>query len=364
MALCRHRNEEIVRQHKLKAVFPIALIATMLAMMGCASAATPIPPTSTPAPVSTNTPVPTETPVPTRRPPFTCPTPATGDGPPFTSLPAIEEGPALAQALARLPASYRDQGLWFADYSGAIDLAGAPDPSSLDEFLALSEAAGQKYLAATRDLIFPSSMLQRAKQYAREWNEAFGFDWFAASLMVSTGFPSSDPFGATYLELKSGTADIRQHLLDLGYQECAAAVGVYYAIRHDREQGLSDPVARMASSTMNRVALGDSWMVSAPDTDKAVSFLEVAAGGATLRDDPAISSLALALGDPLSAAFLTREMALEPEGHIEPVPAVRQPKPKDWGSLHQWEAIGIGYGIYREPTLVGLLPFLPRSNRR
>jgi hypothetical protein len=372
MDLCVRPTSEGFR-HCHPCVFVlITLITSGFAILGCTGTSTPeatatVPPTEaaptstpvptdTPIPRPTNTPTaaPTDAPAPTAtltppptRAPFTCPDPAAGDEPPFTTLPETEEGPVLAQVLSRLPTSYRDEGVWLADYGGAVELAGAPNPNSVEELLALSETESEEHLAATQGLIFPSNMLQRARQYFEEWHDAFGFDFLAASRMVSTGFDHGSPFGTTYLELKFDTEGIRQHLLDLGYQECAAAGGLYYAIRHDREQDIDDPVGRIASSTMNRVVLGDSWMATDPDTDDVVSFLDVAAGASTLMDEPPFASLAAELGDPLSGALLTRELALlEMERPIiDPDPPVRLPKPKHWGPLHQWEYLGTGFGI-------------------
>lgn len=288
----------------------------------------------------------TPTPRPTRE-PFACPTPATGDERPFTTLPEPEGRPVLARVLSRLPASFRDQGIWFADYQGAIELVGAPNPSSVEELLVLSDAEREEYLAARQGLIFRSDMLQRSSQYSEAWNDAFGFDSPAASRMVSAGSDPSSPFGTTYLELKFDTADIRQHLLDRGYQECVEAGGIYYAIRHDREQDIRDPVGRIASSTMNRLVLGNSWMVASPDTAPVVSFLEVAAGADVLLDDPAIASVAPELDNSLSAAFLTRELALPEEDSqvIDSEPPVGRPKPEHWGQLHHWEYLGAGFGV-------------------
>lgn len=213
--------------------------------------------------------------------------------------------------------------------------------------MALSETDSKAFLGATRGLVVPSNMLQRSRQEYEKWSDAFGFDFLAASRLVSTGFDEGNPFGTTYAELKFDTADIRQHLLDLGYQQCVAAGGVYYAIRHDREQDLHDPVARIASSTMNRVVLGDSWMATSPDTDPVVAFLDVAAGADTLLDEPAIASMAAELGDPLSAVFLTRELALLEldSPTVKPDPPVRLPKPEHWGQTHTWEYLAAGFGI-------------------
>jgi hypothetical protein len=151
-----------------------------------------------------------------------------------------------------------------------------------------------------------------------------------------------------YLEGTFDAPTIQQRLLDLGYHEESASGRTYYAFREDLGQPdpQDDPTVRAASSLMNQVFLGDGVLVTSPSTGPMEKVLAALAGEASsLAGDPVISNLASALGDPLSAAFLTRQMALEPEGDIIPTPAVRHAKPEGWGSLHQWEAVGIGYGI-------------------
>ena len=142
-----------------------------------------------------------------------------------------------------------------------------------------------------------------------------------------------------YFEGAFDAPTIQQRLLVLGYAEESAGSNAYYAIR-------GDPTVRAASSLMNRVFVSDGTLVASPSTGPMVEVLAAATSGVpSLADDPVISSLAASLGDPLSAAFLARQMVLEPEGHMEPVPAVRRDKPEDWGNLHQWEVVGMGYGI-------------------
>ena len=61
----------------------------------------------------------------------------------------------------------------------------------------------------------------------------------------------------------------------------------------------------------------------------------------SLADDAAFYEIAASLRNPLSAVLMTRATVLQPDSARVPL----YDKPENWGDLHQWEAIGIGYGI-------------------
>ena len=95
---------------------------------------------------------------------------------------------------------------------------------------------------------------------------------------------------------------------------------------------------------MNRVYVSDTALIASPATEYVTSMLATWANESpSLADDDAFSSLALALGDPLSAGLLTREVVLNPRGG-SPVNLLQLEKPADWGTLHEWSEIGAGYG--------------------
>jgi hypothetical protein len=74
-----------------------------------------------------------------------------------------------------------------------------------------------------------------------------------------------------------------------------------------------------------------------------------------LGNDAAFRSLALSLGGPLSTALLTRSAVLEPKAAKPP----RYEKPDEWGDLHRWEALGMGYGISEGVPWMALSLFYP-----
>ena len=63
----------------------------------------------------------------------------------------------------------------------------------------------------------------------------------------------------------------------------------------------------------------------------------------SLAEDYAISSIALALDDPLSAGLFTRDAIMDPEIGLAAGFAQFE-KPAEWGTLHEWSDMGAGYG--------------------
>lgn len=95
---------------------------------------------------------------------------------------------------------------------------------------------------------------------------------------------------------------------------------------------------------MNRVYVSDTALIASPATEYVTDILATWANESqSLADDAAFSSIALALGDPLSAGLLTRESVLNPEGGAA-VDLSQFEKPDEWGTLHDWSDMGTGYG--------------------
>jgi len=95
---------------------------------------------------------------------------------------------------------------------------------------------------------------------------------------------------------------------------------------------------------MNRVVLAEETIAyaGAQLVDLIATIPGVAQEDApSLGDDPAFYEIGETLRNPLSAALLTRSMVLGPDAARPP----RYDKPEEWGVLHRWEALGIGYGI-------------------
>ena len=280
---------------------------------------------------------------------------------PMGTVSGVDLSFRLLEILAKLPQSFKEEGVWFADYFQARELAGAPQPVSLTEFLALSEEEREAYLAAKRGLVLGPGLLLSIGGEIREWDQSLGFTNFSVAVAVNTGemSPWFAPGEAAYMTLEYDQAKLRQGLLDLGYVEGSANGVTYYdAPRSTAEATRSNPLSFTAYNSMKRVVLGDGTLATGgvrvidlvPDIQRA-SQGEIP----NLGNDAAFRSLALSLGGPLSAALLTRSTVLEPEAAEPP----RYEKPDKWGDLHQWEALGMGYGISEGVPWMAISLFYP-----
>lgn len=246
----------------------------------------------------------------------------------------------LLRVLERTPASLKDPGMVFGDLGRALDLAGAP---SLQECENADEQGQEACIEAVRGVAATSGTLLKSTSESARWQQAFGFSRYDATLVVSTA--TDVLFGSTvepsYLEGRFDESAIRQKLLEQGYAENQFVGYTYYAKWDDYWVGLNDPLSRLTLGTMNRVYVGDGVLVTAPATAHVEAFLETWAGNrSSLADDEAFSSLARALDDPLSAVLLTKDAVWEP---VQDDLATYE-KPPGWSELHQWEALGVGYG--------------------
>ena len=180
------------------------------------------------------------------------------------------------------------------------------------------------------------------------WEEVFGFNGYEVAQAVSFGETSYDPLLPTYLEGDFGDDAIRQKLLDLGYEEIETSGRTYFSIRGDYTWAPFDRPEGIALGDMNRVYVSSTALIVSPTTEYVTGILATWANESpSLADDAAFSRIALALGDPLSAGLLTREVVLNPESG-SPVDLSQFEKPAEWGQLREWSDMGAGYGRSEE----------------
>ncbi len=302
----------------------IVLIAVSIGflMAACGSAASP---TSVPAVVA----------------------PTTEPGSPTVYAERDPKNSHLLQMMLELPLAFKDRGVWFTDFARARELAGAPQPGTLAEFLALTDEEREAYQAAKRGLSMGPGLLASIRDSIEDWEQKLGFSQFAVSAAVSTGesSPVVPPWEAAYMLVEYDQEKFRQGLIDLGYVEGSANGVTYYdAPRSTLEATRSNPMSFVAYFSMNRVILAEETIAYAGVqlVDLLPTIPGVALGdAASLGDDTAFYEIGVTLRNPLSAALLTRSMFLGPNAAKPP----RYDKPEEWGELHQWEAMGIGYGI-------------------
>lgn len=333
---------------KWRAVFPALVALILLHMLAACAGGTS---TSTPPPTASGSDGGLGGPI-------IGPGPAASKSPMF-QLPHEVKSSRLLNTLGKLPASFKEQGIWFADYGRALELAEAPRPRTLEEYLLLSVDQRDAYSSSRRGLVLRNDLVSKTREGSQQWEEAFGFGMFNVDVSVSIGSYSAHPLQLAYLEGDFRKEAMRNRLLNLGYQERFVGESVYYAIRGDYEADIRNSAGRRALSSMNRVVVAEGTLVAAPDTDRVVKVLELSAGDRpALDDDVMFSSLAASLGDPLSAALLTRSAVLR----LERGSSLIYNKPEEWGALHEWEALGAGYVIADGSTWWGLSLFYPDTD--
>ena len=235
--------------------------------------------------------------------------------------------------------------MWYGDLGRALEMAGVQAPRSRDD-LVQSDSVRDAYGDASRGIILAPGFLGGVSSEPG-WEEVFGFNGYEVT--EALGFGGSPlgialPSSTAYLEGDFDDVTIRQKLRDLGYEEIEASGRTYFSMNDDNSWGSLASPEGIALGSMNRVYVGDAALIVAPDTAFITGMMATWANESpSLEDDAAFSSIALALGDPLSAGLFTREAIMDPEVGLS-AGFSQFEKPAEWGTLHEWSDMGAGYG--------------------
>ena len=260
-----------------------------------------------------------------------------------TPISTLEPSPRLLEKLSLIPAYFKNEGVWYGDIGRALEIASVQAPRNRDD-LTQSVSARDAYWNARSGIVLAPGFLGDVFGN-QEWEEAFGFNGYEITQTVSFGETGSMPLStAAYMEGDFDDNAIRQKLQDLGYEEIEAFGQSYFSIRDDYEWASFARPDAIALNSMNRVYVSGATLIAAPATEFVTVMLAAWANESpSLADDAAFSSIALALGDPLSAGLLTRETVLNPETEGS-VGLSQYEKPAEWGTLHEWSDMGASYG--------------------
>ena len=270
------------------------------------------------------------------------PAPTTTPVPIPTPVLTLEPRAGLLAKLFLIPAQFKEQGVWYGNMGRALEIAGVQAPRNRDD-LTRSDSVQGAYSDARRGIVLAPGFLGSVFGN-QEWEEVFGFNGYEVAQAVSFGETSSWPLSAAYLEGDFDDIAIRQKLVDLGYEEIEASGRTYFSMRDDYAWGSLERPDAFAGGAMNRVYVSGAALIASPATEFVTGMLAVWANESpSLADDAAFSSIALALGDPLSAGLLTREAILNHESDGSVVLSQYE-KPAEWGTLHEWSDMGAGYG--------------------
>lgn len=266
------------------------------------------------------------------------------------------------EKLSLIPAEFRDKGIWFGDLGRALEMAGVQQPRRWDDLA--DRDVRDAYNEARSGIVMAPALLVNVYNEP-SWGEVFGFNGYEVTQAVSLGdsFIAPNPFSSSaYLEGDFDDAAIRQNLQNLGYEEIEASGLTYFSKGKDNEwPSLAGPDG-FALGHMNRVYVSGSALIAARTTEFVTAMLATWANESpSLAEDAAYSGLAAALGDPLSAGFLTQEAILDHD--TGPPPGLSQfEKPAEWGTLHEWSDLGAGYGRGEEGEWWVISLFYPDSD--
>ena len=267
--------------------------------------------------------------------------------------PAVADS-RLVGLLDHMPLSLIERGIWFGDNERSLELADAPQPRSLYEIRALSEAELEAYSRALRYVVQVVD-LGASRGQPQEWLETFGLNHFGTARGATAGGQSGHPHVLSYVEGEFDAATVRQRLLALEYERNEAAGLAYYAVP-EGFHGLGNPVSRLTMNSMDHVFISEGVLMAAPTAEILADALKVRASTApSMADDPPVLGIARSLGQPLSAVILTRPSVLNP-GFL---PALFYDKPADWGILNEWQLFAVGYGVCDTVQLLTVSLYYP-----
>jgi hypothetical protein len=224
--------------------------------------------------------------------------------------------------------------LWFGDPGKAKQLYGFGDINSLEAYNKLSGDERKRMAADLMGVI----------QLGWRWWELaplVGYDNMMINSLIVVDIPP--PWKFSISEGNFDAALIGQKLIEQGYEKKNYGNNTYYSQFDDFQLVPDSPIAAMAD--LNRIAVFDNTVVTAPATGILTAILDTIAGiNQSVIDNAACRSLAASLGDVLSGGFITPERVIDPApGHSVNLPQFDFVIPQDWGLLHQYEMVGIGY---------------------
>ena len=256
--------------------------------------------------------------------------------------PHSPEGPDTSHKshiLSFIPASWLDKGIWISHHGKAIQSTGAPNPSTLEEFLNMSEGEQTSFFEALARA-FPTEFVVTMRQSPEEWVEEFGLDLFSIKSAAAVGTTSRLPLNPAVLLGEFNDSEITQKLLKSGYAQKTLEGNQYYANRKDFQATLSD--SPLGLNRTNRVFVTKDLFVASPETASVEEFLGSLAGETKSSTHNTLALTALeSLGPTLATVILTRTGVFNPLGSI-PLTHV---KPASWNTLEQWEILAAGNGL-------------------
>jgi hypothetical protein len=132
-------------------------------------------------------------------------------------------------------------------------------------------------------------------------------------------------------------------LTEQGYEKAEYGTYTYYWKNEDMGIDINSKITQWVMADLNRIALFDNTIVTAPATDIMTGVLDAVSGDeVTVIDNAVCRMLAASLGDVISAVIFTPDRLLIAFGEGE-IPPFNFTVPEGWGKLHQYDMAAMGY---------------------
>jgi hypothetical protein len=225
--------------------------------------------------------------------------------------------------------------IWFDNWGKVKQMYDIEDITSIE----IAKTLPQEELDVLRVALSEISGMWRLQN--SELSPLIGFDCLLVDRIIRTDSPPPRSFSVV-----EGNFDeelITGLLTGLDYTSTAYGEYSYYEKGADFEIDMTSPLGQVAMASLNRIAVLDNTLIIAPATDIVTPVLDTISGSIQgTIDNQAVRALADSLGDVISAGIITPERVLTPPG-AEQVPPFDFKIPDDWGVLHPYEMVGMGY---------------------
>jgi hypothetical protein len=168
-----------------------------------------------------------------------------------------------------------------------------------------------------------------------------GWDWLIVDRAVFHDAPP--PWGFSVMEGHFDEDLIAAKLAERGYEKAAYGDHTYYRINNDMQIDMRSELGRMVMAQLNRVAILDDTVVTAPASDIMTGVLD-ARDGKTMSvwDDPSARAVIDSLRDAVAATLIPADRVMNVSPTQTP-PPFNLPAAREWGALHSYDMVGLGY---------------------
>ncbi len=230
----------------------------------------------------------------------------------------------------------KEHDIWFGDPGKARQIHGFGNINSLEAYDRLSEDERKQMAADLRGII------QIGWKYP-DLISLTGYDSLMVNSLILVGTPP--PWKFAISEGDFDTALVEQKLSEQGYEKKTHGSYTYYSQFDDFQMVPANPINNIVMADLNRIAVVDNKVITAPATSILTAILDtMAKNSESVMDNAACRSLTASLGEVISGGIITPERIIDPApGHSANLPLFEFDVPADWGLLHQYEMVGMGY---------------------